>query len=153
MFNKQAKTINKETIQSVSGFLNSVINKVPSSKEEINDILQNKISKVYFYNDLHYGWNYISAKNFINKLSESQYNLLIKYLTEKISKKHKEREFADSIEMEVKEKYPNILFAIKDICVYNKNSYGIKMYLKDRGYLFDFDGTKEELIELICDQI
>lgn len=143
-------------IEVLAGFLDCyILEEMPISKNHIIDVLKTKGNINYgtFIDDKMVKCNKEKALGYLHNISENSYNILLGKLKLRIDKKKEEQNLIDKVHTELLLEYPDAEFLIKQLYVHNKDHYGIKVYVGDKGYLFDYNGTLEELIKELKEMI
>ena len=65
----------------------------------------------------------------------------------------KEEKIIKALTESLAKSYPDEFFVIDSLAIYDKNLYGIKIYINEKGFLFDFDGSIKELTKYLGDMI
>ncbi len=85
--------------------------------------------------------------NELNKINDESKNVLIKKINKLVAEYNKELILHDKLVSLIDAKYEDGDYDIADFVVYSKNNFGIKFYSPNGGYLFDFEGSLEELAD------
>lgn len=147
--NKENKK-NLEKLKIFASYISDYIEDFESKDDLIIKLDKLKNTKKVMYAS--YNINIDSNKScisFIEALDENNFNLFKKFFIQKINDNKIEQDCCNKLHELLKD-YDDIMLI--DFAVYSKNYFGIKVQVLDNVYLFDFDGTVNELAkELIYD--
>ena len=130
----------------------SYIQKVPTTKEllieQINQSTFNTNITIMTNNEFA-EWNKIKVIDLLNELDENKWNYVLRNLKQENKQKNKEIELQEQLLDKLLTLYPNADIDLIEFCMYYKNCYGIKIHINEKSYLFEFDGTLDELVKEI----
>lgn len=133
-------------LEMYSNYILKFIENEIDDKEKLLELLKNtelNINEVYISN--HHTCDKESTLTFIDSLDDVNFIEFKNIFNRQLQLKNIENANYKKLHDLTK----NYDIDIDELCLYNKNSYGIKVYICGSGYLFDYDGTIEKLAKYL----
>ncbi len=134
--------------------LDDRIFKIPSTKEELLVVLDKaSFPDLFCFYDSDMGWNKGRVRTEIKLLSNETFEKLVSGLRRQVQQRNREQNLAEMVYNRLKSRFPNEQFEIIEFVEWDKYNFGIKIVMCDEKYLLDHNGTINELIQDLIEEV
>jgi hypothetical protein len=135
----------RKTVEKLLSCLDGRITGIPASKQELLDELAKSSSFNVCFHDSQMTWDKHRVMTEIKLLSDPCWQGLLTRLQEQFQRRAREDQLAEELIGKLEARFPDEDFDLAELVRYDRRCYGIKIYMCGQGYLFDYDGTIEQL--------
>ena len=145
-----------ETLECVERCLDDLVDpvKVPVDREDLLQLIEQSSSEAQtFFGEFKSMWNKKRIRIEVKKMSDAAIRFLVTKLKAAANIKNKEERLSTQLTDILTKKFPEEDIDLDEFVLWDKNNYGIKIYMCGEAYLFDFEGTINELAEGLIEEI